>query len=237
MNSAVGRSVLGLAGALSVLLSFGSLGRAETVTIKGTGKAFKYDGASGSISYSVTGGAPKARVVVSASTSETWIHVDLASQDQSVLLNAKGTGKGSVKYQVDVYSRSTPSPRLGTIQIADKRFEACQTGVACAAVRLDPTASQYSAAGDNGLFAVCAPSGCGWSGAVDNTAPQIELADHSSGGGDGSIAFTALENAQAKSRAGKISVTPVALRPSVKTHPVKQAAYTGVAPEVAAIDS
>jgi hypothetical protein len=191
-----------------------------TVTVKGSSKAFKYNGAAGSVSFSVLG-APSTPLAVECSVSgdaQGWLHVDPVSVTQTISLNSKGQGKGSIKYRVDPQPSSFA--RSGILTIGGIPFTVTQAGAPCALV-LNPTRTTIKT-GEwrGGSFTVTAPEGCSWTASADPKSPWIQLISDVSGEGAGVLVFTAVGVINSKTVSGKINVSTVEAKPKKKTHTV-----------------
>ena len=219
---------------LVTCLCLGSLALAAepTVTINRTSKIFRYNGASGSIKFTVTG-APNEQVTVEAvSKDAAWITIDSLSQSQTFTLNPKGRASGSVKYRVAMYEASAPTPRQGTIGIGTATFTVFQTGMPCT-VAITPPKASFGKDGGTGAIEVTAPQGCNWAATVAPTSPWLTFPGSATGSGPATLTYTALSNESGKNRSGRISVATVNGKGGKKTHTVTQ---TGVAIKPVASD-
>jgi hypothetical protein len=203
-----------------------ALAAAPTVTIKGTSKTFRYNGASGSIKFTVTG-APKEQVTVDAvSKDASWIAIDPLSQNQTFTLNAKGKASGSVKYRVDLYEASSPSPRQGTIGIGTSSFTVYQTGMPCS-VSIEPSKASFAKTGGNGSVTVKAPEGCGWSASIASPTPWLTFSGSATGSGPATLTYAVAPNESSKGRSSKITVSTASGK-GKKTHNVAQSGESSI---------
>jgi hypothetical protein len=198
-----------------------------TVTLKKTTKSFKYKGAAGSISFTVTSpGNPGGQVnVESLVEGVDWITIDPVYASQTLTLNRKGTAKGKVKYRVLPCDVSLDAPRQGTIwiggRVGGQAFVVTQGGAPCK-LTISPSKRSFPAEGGQGQIDVSAPGGCTWTAVADENSEWINIASGSPGNGNGAVVYSVPENEEAKNRSGKILLTTVGEKPSRSTHTVTQ---------------
>lgn len=198
-----------------------------------TEKLFKYNGATGNLSFSVhVEGAPKgATVTVTATASDpSWVQI-LKGATQDVILDAKGNGKGKVQYRVAAWNHYPPTDqRTGTIEVDDgaapATFTVKQSGTACK-LAIAPTKSSFlsdatlaTGGGSLAMITVTAAEGCQWTATVDAASAWISTPTL----GAGTVSFTVAANdTSRKPRAGKVTVATTNVpKPIVKVHTVSQ---------------
>lgn len=197
-----------------------------TVTIKKTSKTFRYNGASGSIKFTLTGTPNGQATVEAVSKDAAWITIEPTSQSQTFTLNAKGKASGSVKYRVANYEASAPTPRQGTIGIGTSSFTVFQTGMPCT-VAISPPKASFAKLGGNGTIAVTAPQGCSWTASIAPATPWITFSGAASGSGSATVAYSVAPNDSSKKRSTKLTVAPVTGK-GKKTHSVSQSSESKV---------
>jgi hypothetical protein len=194
-----------------------------TVTLKKTAKSFKYNGAAGSISFTVTSaGNPGGQVPVESLVEGAgWITIDQGYENQTVTLNPKGKGKGKVKYRVLPCEDSLDAPRQGTIRVGGQAFVVTQGGAPCK-LTISPSKGSFPPEGGQGEIVVSAPGGCQWTAAPDEKSGWIGFVSGSPGNGNGTVSYSVPSNEEAKNRSGKILLTTVGEKPGRSTHTVTQ---------------
>ena len=87
----------------------------------------------------------------------------------------------------NVAANTSTSPRTGTLTIAGQNLTVTQGGICSFAIA--STTLNMAAAGGSANGAVTTTSGCGWTGASNNTS-WITITSGSSGTGNGSVTYT-----------------------------------------------
>jgi uncharacterized protein (TIGR03437 family) len=125
-----------------------------------------------------------------ASTTAPWLHITSGQAD---------TGTGTVVWTAD--RNTLPTPRTGTINIANQPVTITQAGAVCTYV-VRPTSGTATVAGGPGTVAV--QTGCSWTAA--QTQPWITLPASRGGTSDGPVDYTVAANSCVGSRTAAIVV-------------------------------
>lgn len=115
-------------------------------------------------------------------------------------------------------------PRTGTVTIGTETFMITQEGRTALEFSINPTSTEASVNGANGIVSVLATPDLPWTAKIDANWLTI-MNGFSSGAGNGNVVYTASPNTKLYVRTGTITVTPPAgtgLAP--KTHTVTQPA-------------
>jgi len=208
---------------ICISLAGAALAAAPVVTMKTAAKTFNYKGASGSFKFSLAG-EPNTQVTLEAiSQDAAWIIIDSKYQTRTFTLNAKGKASGSVKYRVENYEASTPTPRQGIIRLGNATYTVLQKGMPCS-VTIKPPKASFNADGGSGSIEVNAPQGCNWTATLGSSSSWLTFPGAISGSGSGEVAYSVSNNESGKKRSGKVHVSAVSGKGGKKTHTVIQTA-------------
>jgi hypothetical protein len=127
-----------------------------------------------------------------ALSNDSWITVTSGSS---------GTGNGSVGYALS--ANASPSPRHGTITIADQIFTVNQSGITCT-FSLGAIGHSFGPAGGTDAFDVTTQSLCPWTAMSNNV--WIIITSGGSGTGNGTVNYTVDSNPSVNPRTGTITV-------------------------------
>ncbi len=180
--------------------------RTGTLTI--AGQQFTVDQAGQSCSYTLqptfksfpaSGGTDYVGVTTSGSC--TWTAASSQPSWLAVPIGNSQTGSGSLYYSVAPNTDS--ASRTAKLTIGGKVFNVSQAGLSCT-YSIGPDQSVGGAAG-NGLLAVTAASGCGWS-ASSNAPTWLRVTSGNSGTSNGTVGFSFTTNPGASPRVGTLAV-------------------------------
>lgn len=148
-------------------------------------------------SFNATGGS--GTVTISAARDCTW---SVASNASWVSLANTHSGQGDASVAYTVSSNPAPSPRSGSIAVADTKLQLSQEGAPCR-FALSRTQDVIDAAGGALSVAVSTLSGCTW-----NATPAvawIAISSGASGNANGTVALAVAPNAGGE-RVGQVNV-------------------------------
>lgn len=173
----------------------------ESMAVRQSGVACRYDVAPASASFSSEGGA--GTVAVSAPEDCNWTAASAVSW-VDLLSGREGRGPGRVDYRVLAHSGT--SQRIATLEVAGHEVAIVQAAPTPCDPRIAPTRASFGAAGGTGGFDVTAPRGCSWSARSEASWVEVTAPRHGESDGDDRVAFVVAANPLSGGRSGTIRV-------------------------------
>jgi hypothetical protein len=151
-------------------------------------------------SLAVAAGGTSSTIAVTTTTGCNWTAVANVSWI-TITAGTSGSGSGTVAFTVA--ANLNTSIRAGTITAATQTFTVNQAAAPCI-YNINPTAAQFSEAGQSGTITVAAGTGCAWT-AVSNSG-FLTVDSGTPGTGNGTVGYSVAANVTTSSRTGTITV-------------------------------
>jgi len=172
----------------------------QTYTINQAALPCSYSLSSANQSVAAGGGTGSTSVTSPAGCA--WNGVSNNASWLTVTAGASGSGSGTVSFSAA--ANASTSQRTGTLTIGGQTFTVTQAGAACS-YSLSQASQSVAAGGGTGSTGVTVQAGCSWT-AVSNNTGWLTVTGGASGTGNGSVQFSAANNASTSQRVGTLTV-------------------------------